>query len=328
MFVYFFSNMSTYLSIINIVILSIIPLAVHSQNPVEVLDFGENDGNLRMLIHVPDSLYGKQVPLVVVLHGCYENAEKTAEQTGWSELANKNNFIVIYPEQKVVNNISSCFNWFNANDIHPKKGESSSILEMIRFTRQNYNIDSTRVFIYGLSAGAAMTINLMGNAPTTFNSGASLAGGPYGMATNAFQAARAMMNPRIKSAKEWGDLLPKSPSGTFPKLIVIHGTNDNTVDFKNSNELIKQWTYIHNIEFQNQSSIADFEGNQIVERTQFPSDTVISSVIFYKLNGIGHALPVDPGTDENQGGATGMFAVDCDFFSTYYIAKDFGLIND
>jgi len=40
---------------------------------------------------------------------------------------------------------------------------------------------------------------------------------------------------------------------------------------------------------------------------------------------IGHALPIDPGPIPLQGGQKGVFAVDKDFFSTYYILLDFGL---
>ncbi|HWY37579.1 MAG TPA: hypothetical protein VNY73_03400, partial [Bacteroidia bacterium] len=50
-------------------------------------------------------------------------------------------------------------------------------------------------------------------------------------------------------------------------------------------------------------------------------------IIFYEIDNLGHALPVDPGTSPGKGGKTGLFAVDKDFFSTYWIAKDFGLLE-
>lgn len=295
-----------------------------AQSLTEVRDFGENRGNLRMYLHDNNKDNQIEKPLVIVLHGCSQSAEKVAAQSGWNILADKYGFMVVYPEQKFSNNTSGCFNWFYTKDIDPKSGESSSILEMIDYAKENYNIDSTRVFIYGLSAGAAMTVNLLANAPSTFNSGASLAGGPYGMATNFIQAARAMLNPKIRTAKEWAALVPKSTNGVYPKLIIVHGTKDNTVDFGNAIELIKQWTFLHQIEYKNRDSSEDFMENPAVQRFQYSDND--SDVIFYKIKGLGHALPVDPGTKDNQGGETGVFAIDCDFFSTYYIAKDFGLI--
>jgi len=293
---------------------------------LEISNFGKNDGNLKLFVHPPKNTKIENQSLVIVLHGCSQNAEKVEFQSGWSELADKYNFMVIYPEQKMSNNVSNCFNWFYKQDINPNSGESSSILEMIDYMKNNYSIDASKVFICGLSAGAAMTVNLLANKPEIFSAGACLAGGAYGLATNFVQAAKGMMNPPNKTAQEWGELVPKSSNNNYPKLIVIHGTNDNTVDFRNSGELIKQWTYIHNINIDEKMITENFNQNPLVQKEVFKNKNDEDQVIFYQINEMGHALPVDPGTNYNQGGNTGTFAVDIDFFSSYYIAKDFGLI--
>lgn len=294
----------------------------------EIHSFGRNEGNLKMYLHPPQNNQINNKALVVVLHGCSQNAEKVEHLSGWSELADKYNFIVIYPEQKMSNNVSNCFNWFYKKDINPNSGESSSILEMINYMKTNYSIDTSKIFITGLSAGAAMTVNLLANSPETFNAGASLAGGAYGLATNFGQAAKVMINPPIQSAEKLGSLVPKSVNNIYPKLIIIHGTSDNTVDYRNANELIKQWTNIHNINFSDRIVQENFIQNPLIERVNFPDANGQSKVIFYKIKETGHTLPVDPGEKENQGGNTGVFATDCDFFSTYYIALDFGLISN
>jgi hypothetical protein len=43
---------------------------------------------------------------------------------------------------------------------------------------------------------------------------------------------------------------------------------------------------------------------------------------------MGHFIPVDPGTLPYQGGEKTMYTTDKDFFSTYFIACDFGLIPE
>ena len=53
----------------------------------------------------------------------------------------------------------------------------------------------------------------------------------------------------------------------------------------------------------------------------------MSVVSFYKINHLGHALAVDPGKHAKQGGQTGLFATDMDFFSTWYVARDFRLVK-
>lgn len=299
---------------------------VLGQGLTEIELFGKNEGNLRLFVHEVESDANSTIPLVVVLHGCSQNAEKVAAQSGWNELADKYGFMVIYPEQKMANNVSSCFNWFNKTDINPLQGESSSILEMIQYTTEHFNINRNRIFIYGLSAGAAMTVNLLASSPETFYAGASLAGGPFGMASNFMQAARAMVNPPIKTADEWGKKIPESNHGKFPKLVVLHGTADHTVDYRNAEELIKQWTNIHQIESDDYKRIEHFAENSKVEKRIYPENSDEGSIYFYSIEGLGHSLPVYPGELENQGGQTGMFAENIHFFSTYYIAKDFGLI--
>src|SRR4030095_6606429 len=41
----------------------------------------------------------KPVPLGLMLHGCTQKAEDLAAISGMNELADKNNFLVVYPEQ-------------------------------------------------------------------------------------------------------------------------------------------------------------------------------------------------------------------------------------
>jgi poly(3-hydroxybutyrate) depolymerase len=96
----------------------------------EVTAFGSNPGNLKMYMYAPANV-PDNAPLVVVLHGCTQNANEYAERTQWNRLAERFGFIVIYPEQQVVNNVLFCFNWFFPADASRDKGESLSIKQMI-----------------------------------------------------------------------------------------------------------------------------------------------------------------------------------------------------
>ena len=314
--------------IVSIVFLFYFSSVYGQSNLTEIENFGMNPGNLRMFVHIPQNLNKKEkVPVVVALHGCSQNAERMAEQSGWNQLADKYNFIVLYPEQKRMNNTSGCFNWFMNKDIDAENGETASIKEMIDYSAKLAEIDSSRVFIYGLSAGAAMSVSLMVNFPCTFSSGAIYAGGPFGYGTNAIKGLKMMTNPPDYSPEEWGKLLPNQ--GKFncaPRLIVLHGTEDNTVDFQNAYELIDQWSAIHKTDATREKTEDSFISNQ-VQRITYKSSVSEEAIILYKISGMGHALAVDPGNGETQGGKTGVYSDDIDFFSTYYIAKDFGLIE-
>src|SRR4051794_39224357 len=56
--------------------------------PVEVTGFAPNPGSLRMFRYIPDALPAS-APLVVVMHGCTQNARAYAEESGWMALADQ-----------------------------------------------------------------------------------------------------------------------------------------------------------------------------------------------------------------------------------------------
>ena len=70
---------------------------------VEVTNFGNNFGNLKMYQFIPSNPQ-LNAPLVVVMHGCMQNATTFANETGWNTLAEQYGFYVLYPEQKSINN--------------------------------------------------------------------------------------------------------------------------------------------------------------------------------------------------------------------------------
>ena len=74
--------------------------------------FGSNPGQLKAWIYAPERAVSG-APLVVVLHGCTQNAAGYDESAGWSRLAEKHGFVLLYPEQQRSNNPNLCFNWFH-----------------------------------------------------------------------------------------------------------------------------------------------------------------------------------------------------------------------
>jgi poly(hydroxyalkanoate) depolymerase family esterase len=300
-----------------------------ADNLQEIENFGTNPGNLEMFIYIPSNLPDtlKKIPLVLALHGCSQKAENIAKRSEWNQLADKHHFIVLYPQQKRINNPSNCFNWFNLDDIEMGMGESASIKSMIDFALDSFAIDTENVFVYGLSAGAQMSVTLMVNYPSTFKAGAIFAGGPYKIATNGMQALKVMVNPPDKTPQEWGRLINQKTNECIPRMIVVHGTRDKVVNIQNSMELIDQWTFLQQTDNLPDSSISNFNSNPLIKRYSYRDSTDREVVVFYEISKTGHALPVDPGEGEEQGGTIGTYAVDRNFYSTYYIAKEFELIK-
>jgi feruloyl esterase len=275
-----------------------------------------------------DSVNG---PLVVILHGCNQLAKQMHEQTGWKELADSNHFHLLYPEQRMINNPNFCFNWFNDADIERGKGEVASIRTMILKVSDSLKIDSTKIFIYGLSAGAAMSLAVMASYPELINTGAVLAGGPYKAGENPLKAAMQMRKPNQLTEEERGKkVIGQNPNyqGKYPRLILWHGEKDRVVAFENSNEIVKQWSYVLGIKSEHSILLDDYDGKYGFSRSENWNDKNEPLIIFYSLTHLGHSLAVDPGKGKKQGGKTGLFSKDVDLFSTWYIARDFGLIRN
>lgn len=147
----------------------------------EVGAFGSNPGRLRASTYVPAEL-AKHPALVVVLHGCTQTAAGYDVGAGWSQLADRCGFVLLFPEQQRQNNPNLCFNWFSAEDNRRESGEALSIRQMIAAVANQHDIDPARIFVTGLSAGGAMASVMLATYPELFAGGAIIAGLPYGCA--------------------------------------------------------------------------------------------------------------------------------------------------
>ena len=184
-----FRRVALQVSKISLLLLLSSRMEAFAASPVEVTDFGSNPGNLRMFKYVPD-----QIPpgpaLIVVMHGCLQDARTFANESGWIQLADRLHVALALPEQPQTNNIQNCFNWFLPSDNTRDQGEALSIKQMVDKMKSDHNIDSKRVYATGLSAGGAMTSVMLATYPDVFAGGGIVAGLPYGCAnsiTDAFQ---------------------------------------------------------------------------------------------------------------------------------------------
>jgi poly(hydroxyalkanoate) depolymerase family esterase len=202
----------------------------------EVVGFGGNPGNLRMLRHVPDDL-GPGAPLVVALHGCGERAGDAAA-AGWSALAGERGFAVVYAEQRVENNPARCFNW--TLDRARGDGENVSIVEMVARMERDHAIDAARVHVVGFSAGGAQAAVLLAAYPDVFAAGAILAGVPVGCGTACLRWPGVNLEPA-----EWaGRAREAHPGyqGAYPPVSLWTGTWDPIVPARNRAELLEQFS--------------------------------------------------------------------------------------
>ncbi len=205
-----------------------------------------NPGGLTMHIHAPATARSG-APLVVLLHGCGQDPEEFATQTGWRELADSRGYVLLMPGQTEANNRQRCFNWFRPGDTGRDLGEAGSIVAMVAAAIKAHRCDPARVFVTGLSAGAAMTSCLLAAYPDVFAGGGVVAGLPAGAASGVVGAMTRMAgHGGDLSAAEWMGraraLAPIGYGGTWPLLSVWSGDADTVVAPRNSGHLAQQWT--------------------------------------------------------------------------------------
>ena len=282
--------------------------------------FGSNPGRLKSWIHVPDTV-GPGAPLVVVLHGCTQNAIGYDESSGWSRLADRFGFIVLYPEQQRANNPNLCFNWFSPANAARGQGEALSIRQMITAVQTRHKTHADKVFVNGLSAGGAMAAAMLATYPEVFAAGAVIAGLPFAVADTvpeAFDRMRGHGGPAPEALPE----LVKNASahtGPWPRLSVWHGSADNTVDQVNASALIDQWRPLHG------APAAPIEADTV---NGYPHrvwrDASGRAVIEeYSVTGLGHGTPLDVGSDLDE--AAAPFMLDAGISSTRLIASFWGI---
>jgi feruloyl esterase len=289
--------------------------------------FGTNPGNLAMYVYLPDDRPVAPA-LVVALHGCTQSADDYLEHSGWRELADRDGFVLVLPEQRTANNLNRCFNWFDDSDIRRGSGEALSVIQMVDAARSAYGLDPARVFVTGLSAGGAMTAVLLATYPDVFAAGAVLAGVPFGCATSLTAAFACMDHGSDRTPLQWAQQVRAAfpgYSGPYPRVAIWHGTADVTVSPVNAGESRDQWVGVHGLSPLPTSTTvlpgSDSRGTVQEVYTDVSGRPIVET---YRVEGMPHGTPVDPGSGATECGATGPYFLD-GICSSYYTAKFWGL---
>jgi len=271
----------------------------------QVTGFGTNPSNLEMYVYRPDGLPAHPA-LLVAVHYCTGSGPAFYSGTQYAALADRYKYVVVYPSST---NADKCFDVSSPAALTRNGGSDPvGIMSMVNYAKQNYGVDSSRIYATGTSSGAMMTNVLLADYPDVFKAGAAFAGVPYtcfstGSATNRWNSE--CSGGRIsKTAQAWGDLVrANNPgySGPWPRMQLWHGTSDTTLSYNNFGEEIKQWTNVNGLSQTPTRTDTPSSGDT---RTQYANTAGTVLVEAHSLAGVSHNLPV------NAAAAISFFGLD------------------
>jgi polyhydroxybutyrate depolymerase len=180
------------------------------------------------LIHIPLSYdRTKALPLVVALHGGFSTGARMEEETGLSELADREGFFVLYP------NGISLFSWlqhWNAGHccgLAMKDGvdDAAFISKVIDQAREHLKVDPARVYMVGFSNGGMLAHFFAAQKPETL-------------------AAVAVIAASIGSRPSLSEPEVRVPPAKAPlPILAFHGRKDDLVPY--GGEKPKGWGHLY-----------------------------------------------------------------------------------
>jgi poly(hydroxyalkanoate) depolymerase family esterase len=230
-------------------------------------------------LYVPSQTGGRKPPLIVMLHGCTQDADDFAVGTGMNRLAEQHGFVVAYPSQATQANQMNCWNWFDPKDQMRDRGEPRIIAGITREIIAEFNIDPERVFVAGLSAGGAMA-EIMGVAyPELYAATGVHSGVAYGSASNIASAFAAMKGAAKKHA---------TARKAGVRTIIFHGTTDRTVHPSNARAILDQ-ARAGLVGAAQETQIDGSAGGRGYTRTIIADRQGVPHVEHWAIEGLGHA---------------------------------------
>jgi poly(hydroxyalkanoate) depolymerase family esterase len=176
-------------------------------------------------------------PMVVMLHGCTQDPADFARGTDMNSVADAAGWAILYPAQSARANHTKCWNWFKAGP-QPGAGEPAWIAALTMHIKDQLHIDPNRLFIAGLSAGAAMAVLTAELHPAIFKGVGVHSGLAAHAATNVMEALSVMKHgPRARQKRFYST--DNRASNPIIPLIVFHGDADKTVDCENGEHAIE-----------------------------------------------------------------------------------------
>ena len=237
-------------------------------------------GSRAYRLFIPSRYQERPLPLVVMLHGCTQSPDDFAAGTRMNFIAEEQNCFVVYPAQPSQANQAKCWNWFRTADQQRGRGEPSLIAGITRQIMDDFSVDRERVYVGGLSAGAAAAA-VMG---ATYNDLYAAIGIHSGLACGVATDLRSAL-----VAMRQGGSDHKIISGDRPPVptIVFHGDRDTTVHPNNGGQILEQ--SVRTMRTQKKVHRGQVPGGHAYTRTILSDASGRAMLEHWNIHGAGHA---------------------------------------
>ena len=267
-------------------------------------------GTRRWRLWVPNGYdASRRAALVVLLHGCTQDPDDLARGTRVAEHADRLGVLVLLPEQPASANVKKCWNWFDPAHQRRGTGEPAIIAGMTRQVTREWSADERRVYVAGISAGAAMASIMAIAYPDLYAAVGLHSGIPFGAATDVMQGVGAMANGAPDT-----DRLARTAHEAMGRnarpvpAIIIHGAADAVVRPINATHTRDPWVAMNALALGlpaggSASSTASAQAGGLSyarEHVRLRRGDANAEVVVITVDGLGHAW--------SGGSATGTFA--------------------
>ncbi|WP_170235655.1 extracellular catalytic domain type 1 short-chain-length polyhydroxyalkanoate depolymerase [Verticiella sediminum] len=203
---------------------------------------------LSYCLYKPEQGAPDGMPLLVMLHGCKQTAEDFAQGTRMNQLADKQGFAVLYPQQSTTRNATRCWRWFQPTEAAGLR-EADAIANLIRLLLASGSYDPSRVYVAGLSAGAGMSA-LVGLRHPDLVAAVALHSSPVvGAAQGAMGGLHTMRRGALREPIGLIDAVsaPALRELGLPALL-LHGERDTAVGARNLRQLTAQFCHLNEVD--------------------------------------------------------------------------------
>jgi poly(hydroxyalkanoate) depolymerase family esterase len=238
---------------------------------------------------------GQHLPMVVVIHGCGLSAAQEEGATLFDDVAEREKFLVLYPDNDDLVHPAGCWQFYNVTAMNREQGDLATIAGMTNAVIGANRVEVDRVYAIGTSSGGLITSNLGASYPDLYTAIGLMAGGPYGPPL----CMTGLIAPGSTASAAQAALEAEGSRQRVIPFVVLNGDADRVVSPACGEQAAQQWTRTNNLVLSGSQS-APIAAAQVVDHdpavpggypyrvTSFatPSGCVLG--LHYLIHGMGH----------------------------------------